>query len=169
MKKYLLIVLLPILLNSCKNNSKTENSETEITEENFEKIDQLQWLLGTWTNESGEEFSQETWSKENASSFTAFSFTQVGKETVFSETMALEQKGDSLLLTVLTANQENEKPVTFKMVSSENGKFTFENKNHDFPERIIYTNPVKDSLHAWIEGTVNGEAKKVDFYFSRKE
>ncbi len=169
MKKYLLFVLFPVLLNSCKNNSKTENSETEITEENFEKIAQLQWLLGTWTNESGEEFSQETWSKENASSFTAFSFTQVGKETVFSETMALEQKGDSLLLTVLTANQKDEKPVTFKMVSSENGQFTFENKNHDFPERIIYTNPVKDSLHAWIEGTVNGEAKKVDFYFSRKE
>ncbi|MDP2686794.1 MAG: DUF6265 family protein [Aequorivita sp.] len=168
MKKYLLIVLLPILLNSCKNNSETQSTETEITEENFEKIDQLQWLLGTWTNESGEEFSQETWSKENASSFTAFSFTQVGKETVFSETMALEQKGDSLLLTVLTANQNEKKPVAFKMVSSDNGQFTFENKKHDFPQRIVYTNPVKDSLHAWIEGTENGEHRKIDFLYSRK-
>ncbi|HET8803962.1 MAG TPA: DUF6265 family protein [Aequorivita sp.] len=168
--KYVLICFCSLsILNSCKNNSETQSAETEITEENFEKIDQLQWLLGTWTNESGEEFSQETWSKENASSYTAFSFTQVGKETVFSETMALEQKGDSLLLTVVTANQQDEKPVTFKMVSLENRRFTFENKNHDFPERIIYTNPAKDSLHAWIEGTVNGEAKKVDFYFSRKE
>ncbi len=168
--KYFLICFCTLsILICCKNNSEKQNSETDLTEENFEKIDQLQWLLGTWTNESGEEFSQETWSKENASSYTAFSFTQVGKETVFSETMALEQKGDSLLLTVLTANQQNEKPVTFKMVSTENGQFTFENKNHDFPERIVYTNPVKDSLHAWIEGTVNGEAKKVDFYFSRKE
>lgn len=169
MKNILLLFFILTILNSCKNNSEKQDSETEITEENFEKIDQLQWLLGTWTNESGEEFSQETWSKETAGSFTAFSFTQVGKETVFSETMALEQKGENLLLTVATANQKDEKPVTFKMVSSENGQFTFENKEHDFPERIIYTNPVKDSLHAWIEGTVNGEAKKVDFYFSRKE
>ena len=168
MKKYLLFLLLPVLLNSCKNNSETQPSETEITEENFEKINQLQWLLGTWTNESGDEFSQETWSKENASSFTGFSFTQVGKQTVFSETMALEQKRDSLLLTVATANQNDEKPVTFKLVSSENGQFTFENKDNDFPERIIYTNPVKDSLHAWIEGSVNGEAKRIDFSFSRK-
>ena len=89
------------------------------------------------------------------------------KKVVFAETMALEQKADSLLLTVATANQNDKKPVTFKMISSENGQFTFENKDHDFPQRIIYTNPAKDSLHAWIEGIVNGESKKVDFYFSR--
>ncbi len=168
MKKYLLVIFLPLLLNSCKNNSEAEKPEKEITAKSFEKMNQLKWLLGTWTNESGEEFSQESWSKENDSMFTAFSFTQVANTTVFAETMALEQKADSLLLTVAAANQNDEKPITFKMISSENGQFIFENKNHDFPKRIIYTNPVKDSLHAWIEGTVNGEAKKVDFYFSRK-
>jgi hypothetical protein len=168
MKKYFLFILFPLLLNSCKNNSEVEKSETEIVAKSSEKIDELQWLLGTWINQKGEEFSQETWSQESPSSFTAFSFTQVGKETVFAETMALEQKADSLLLTVATAKPEQEKPVTFKLISSENGQFTFENKNHDFPQRIIYTNPAKDSLHAWIEGTVNGEAKKVDFSFSRK-
>ncbi len=168
MKKYLLFLLFPLLLNSCKNNSENQQPDTETAGEKFEKIDQLQWLLGTWTNNTEEEFSQETWSKENESSFTAFSFTQKGKETVFAETMALEQKGENLLLTVAVANQNDEKPVTFKMISSEKGKVTFENKNHDFPQRIIYTNPVKDSLHAWIEGTVNGETKKVDFYFSKQ-
>jgi hypothetical protein len=169
MKNYLPLLFILIVLNSCKNNSETQKPETEIVVNKFEKIEQLQWLLGTWINEKGEEFSQETWSRENASTFTAFSFTQVANETVFAETMALEQKADSLLLTVATANQKDEKPVTFKMISSKKGKVTFENKNHDFPERITYTNPVKDSLHAWIEGTVNGEAKKVDFYFSRKK
>ncbi|WP_410005827.1 DUF6265 family protein [Aequorivita nionensis] len=168
MKKYFLFILFPLLLNSCKNNSEVEKSETEIVAKSSEKIDELQWLLGTWINQNGEEFSQETWSQESPSSFTAFSFTQVGKETVFAETMALEQKADSLLLTVATAKPEQEKPVTFKLISSENGQFTFENKNHDFPQRIIYTKPAKDSLHAWIEGTLNGEAKKVDFSFSRK-
>lgn len=168
MKNILPLFFILIVLNSCKNNSEKQHSETEITSQKFEKIDQLQWLLGTWTNETGEEFSQETWSMENASTFTAFSFTQVGNETVFAETMALEEKADDLLLTVATANQNDKNPVTFKMVSSENGQFIFENKNHDFPERIIYSNPAKDSLHAWIEGTVDGKAKKVDFYFSRQ-
>lgn len=168
MKKYLFLLLGILVMNSCKNNSEVKNSEIVISTKNFEKIDQLDWLLGTWVNETGEEFSQETWSKENDSMFSAFSFTQVANQTEFAETMALELKGENLLLTVATANQNDEEPVTFKMISSEEGQFTFENKNHDFPERIIYSNPVKDSLHAWIEGTINGEAKKVDFYFSRK-
>ena len=168
MKKYLLFLVFPLLLNSCKNNSDAEKPKTEITSEKFEKLDQLQWILGTWINQNGKEFSQETWSQESPSSFTAFSFTQVGKETVFAETMALEQKADSLLLTVATAKPEQENPVTFKLIPSENGQFTFENKNHDFPQRIIYANPAKDSLHAWIEGQVDGELRKVDFHFSRQ-
>lgn len=168
MKKYLLFIFLPLLLNSCKNNSEAEKPETEIEAKYFERINQLQWLLGTWTNETIAEFSQETWSKENDSTYTAYSFVEIDSKVVFAETMALEQKTDSLFLTVVTANQNDAIPVTFKLISSEKGQFIFENKNHDFPERIIYTNPVKDSLHAWIEGTVNGEAKKVDFYFSRK-
>jgi hypothetical protein len=166
MKKFFLLLFIPLLLNSCKNNSETENS---VSTGNTEKIDELQWLLGTWINENGQEFSQESWSKENNNTYSGFSFTQVGKETVFAETMALEQKADSLLLTVATANQNDKKPITFKLVSSEKGQFTFENKKHDFPQRIIYTNPVKDSLHAWIEGSVNGEAKRIDFSFSRKK
>src|SRR5690606_2316466 len=114
------------------------------------------------------EFSQETWSKENDSAFTAFSFTQIGEETIFAETMVLEQKSGRVLLTVATANEKGSPPVPFRLVSSEENEFIFENKSHDFPERIIYTNPTKDSLHAWIEGTINGERKKVDFLFSRK-
>ena len=53
------------------------------------------------------------------------------------------------------------------MIPSKEGTFTFENAKHDFPSRISYTNPVKDSIHAWIEGTVNGEARKSDFYYKR--
>jgi hypothetical protein len=168
MKKYLLFVFVSIALISCKNNSETEKAEKVIEVKNFEEIAKLNWLLGTWTNEAETAFSQETWSKENDSTFTAFSFVEAAGETVFAETMALEQKADSLYLTVVTANQNDALPVTFKLISSKKGQFTFENKKHDFPERIIYSNPAKDSLHAWIEGTVNDKAKKADFYFNRK-
>lgn len=169
MKKHLLLVFVLISSYSCKYNSENDNSETIASNKKFEEIEQLEWLLGTWTNESGREFSQETWSKENDSTFTAFSFTQVGDSTVFAETMALEQKGERLLLTVAAANEKGSSPVSFRFINSEKDQFTFENKSHDFPERITYTNPAKDSIHAWIEGTVNDEKKKVDFYFKRKD
>ncbi|WP_347374889.1 DUF6265 family protein [Aequorivita sp. Q41] len=168
MKKYLLLLTFPLLLNACKNTSEEKPSVEVIVNKSYDKIVSLQWLLGTWVNENEAEFSQETWSKENDSTYTAYSFVEHNGEVVFAETMALEQKASELLLTVATANQNDEKPVTFKLVTSENGHFTFENKNHDFPQRITYTNPVSDSLHAWIEGTIKEETKKMDFYFRKK-
>ncbi|QQX75662.1 MULTISPECIES: DUF6265 family protein [Aequorivita] len=169
MNKYLLFLLLPLVFIACRENPERKNANTAAAEENFEMIEQMQWLLGTWVNQNGEEYSQETWSAENDSTFTAYSFVEVNKKkVVFAETMALEQKGENLLLTVAVANQNDKKPVTFKMISLENGQVIFENKNNDFPQRIVYTNSAKDSLHAWIEGTENGEPKKIDFSFSRQ-
>ena len=168
MRKYLLLLFLPILLNSCKNNSETEKSEAETIAKNFERIEQLQWLLGTWVNEYTPEFSQESWTKKNDSTFSAFSFTRVRKDTVFAETLLLQQKEGDLLLIVTDVDKKNKSSVTFKMVPSKKGQFVFENKNHDFPQRIVYTNPVKDSLHAWIEGKVDGANEKLHFHFSKK-
>ncbi len=168
MKKLLLLFLAMLILQSCKNNSDAEAQNAEGTSEKFEKLAQLHWLLGTWTAQQGETFSQETWSQETPNAFTAYSFIQVGNKTVFAETMALEERADSLFLTVAAANQNKEAPVTFTFVASEDGHFIFENQNHDFPQRIVYTNPAKDSLHAWIEGKDKGVAKKVEFSFSRK-
>lgn len=169
MKKYLFLIILPIILYSCKNSSESEKTESTVSTKKYEKIENLDWLVGTWINESGEEFSQETWSKENDSTFTAFSFKQIRGETIFAETMALEQKGAELLLTVADANEKGAPPVSFKGISSEKQQFTFENKSNDFPKRITYTNPVKDSLQAWIEGSVDGEMKRLEFSFSRKK
>ncbi len=169
MKKIVvLLALVAIVLNACKNNEKETVATDEIGSENhYDKIKELQWMLGTWTNKTETEFSQETWTRENDSTFTGYSFTEINGEVVFAETMALELKANQLELTVATAKNKDEKPVTFKLIPSTEGQFTFENKKHDFPQRIIYTNPAKDSIHAWVEGDSNGEFKKVDFHFSK--
>ncbi|MCZ4318581.1 DUF6265 family protein [Aequorivita viscosa] len=164
-KAIVLLTLLVIGLTSCKNK-ETESIATD--EDRFEKLKEMHWMLGTWTHETDEQYAQETWSRENDSTFTGYSFIDEEGKVVFAETMALELKSANLYLTVASAKEKNKKPVTFKLKSSENGQFIFENKDHDFPQRIIYTSPAKDSLHAWIEGSKNGEVKKMDFYFSKK-
>ena len=169
MKKVFSLFFVLLLLASCNNNPNKAGAHSEIVTNNSREIEQLNWLLGTWTYQANGEYSEESWSKESETSFSAYSFVQRDHETVFAETMALEQKADSLFLTVATANQKNGEPVTFKMVSAENGHFTFENKKHDFPQRIVYSNPAADSLHAWIEGYVDGKLQKVDFYYLRNK
>ncbi|MAP79566.1 MAG: hypothetical protein CL526_00625 [Aequorivita sp.] len=169
MKKHIFIIAVVLLgFLSCKNKEGDAVNNQNKSEAEAEKLVKLQWLLGTWINEKENDFSQETWTRENDSSFTGYSFREVSGEVVFAEAMVLQLKNGDLNLTVASPKKPHEKPVTFVMVASEGDKFIFENKSHDFPQKIIYWQPVKDSLHAWIEGVENGNTKKIDFYFSKK-
>jgi hypothetical protein len=40
-------------------------------------------------------------------------------------------------------------------------------KEHDFPQRVIYMLPENNTLHAWIEGDVNGQVKKSIYNYIR--
>jgi hypothetical protein len=52
------------------------------------------------------------------------------------------------------------------LVKSSPGELTFENLQHDFPQRIIYRVDGR-KLHARIEGTKDGKTRGVDFPYTR--
>jgi len=161
MKKIVFILLVFIqLLYSCNNLSDKISNENKA-------IAKLDLLLGTWENIQDESEFYEIWRKENDSVFYGESFLLVSKDTVFFETILLEQIREDLFLTPTNKGQNDGNPVTFKLISNENNVFVFENKEHDFPQRIIYTNPTLDSLFAYIEGNENGKYRKTDFRFKR--
>ena len=165
MHKVITIASFLILLFSCKNEVKKEVVSEEIK---FNKIEELRWLEGTWTNINDESQSYETWTRLNDSTMTCFSYVMVENDTVFVEVVNLQERLDDIFFTVKVPDQNDEEAVTFKLIPSEKGIFTFENKAHDFPQRITYSNPVKDSIHAWIHGVVQGEPKRVDFLYKRE-
>ena len=125
-------------------------------------------MLGVWSSRTRNEFTKETWQKINDSTFTGFAFTTVEQDTVFAETLELLKKGNHTVLKVATYTDTLATPVTFTMIAFENNKVVFENKLHDFPQRIIYSSTKKDSIHAWIEGTIGGEQQKVDLYYNKQ-
>ena len=43
----------------------------------------------------------------------------------------------------------------------------FENLQHDFPQRVGYQRTGSDALLAWIEGTQNGQLRRVEFPYRR--
>lgn len=163
MKKICSILFITILAVACKSDSKTG----AIASKSYSKIQQLNWLIGSWENKTELEQSYETWTKENDSTLLGHSFTLIGTDTVFAEKVTLKQIGDEVFFKVFAYQQNNDKPVTFKMIPSKDGVFTFQNQEHDFPSSISYSNPKKDSIHAWIEGEMNGEFQKIDFLFKR--
>jgi hypothetical protein len=43
----------------------------------------------------------------------------------------------------------------------------FENRTHDFPQRVGYERTGRDTLLAWIEGIDRGQARRVEFPYHR--
>ena len=170
MRNFFLIVFVAAFLGNCQNNKKSDTPELDSESTDLENFVDLNWLLGEWVNENDGMISKEIWTKKNADTYTGFSFRLLRNDTVFAEKMVIKQINEDLVLTVTTfeKNQEDD-PVSFKLISSENKQFTFENKRQDFPKRITYASKGNNSLHAWIEGDVLGENKKIDFKFSRKK
>ncbi len=134
------------------------------------KLTQLKWLEGTWENRQDSLFTSESWNVLNDSTFSCHGFAIMGKDTMFSETIMLEEKNGEVFYTPAVSTEGGqEDPVAFKLVADSGGVFIFENKTHDFPQRIAYSNPAPDSLYAWIEGMTDQGIQKEAFPARRKK
>ena len=128
---------------------------------------ELQELSGTWMMESKRGAIYETWTRTGKDEMQGRSFKLNGTDTITLENVRLSKLEDGLFYIPIVANQNDGKAVTFKMINANNRTYVFENKQHDFPQRVIYHLVSKDSVHAWIEGTKNGKEGRYDYYFKR--
>jgi hypothetical protein len=65
-----------------------------------------------------------------------------------------------------TATVGVQPPTPFVLLSGAAGEAVFENKAHDFPQRIFYRR-CGAGLCAGIEGVVNGKPKREDWRYTR--
>jgi hypothetical protein len=65
-----------------------------------------------------------------------------------------------------TAILPNQPPTPFVLLPGKDGEAVFENKAHDFPQRVFYRRCGED-LCAGIEGLVNGEARRQEWRYTR--
>jgi hypothetical protein len=130
----------------------------------------LAQLAGTWRGEieDGAYTYTETWSlSERGLKGGAVMDDKEGKR-VLTETLEIHSTGAHVLY-IATINKGNPVSFTLVNVNKQGGQFewTFENKEHDFPQRIIYRLESKDSIYARAEGTEKGELKKEEFRLAR--
>ena len=144
---------------TCSSSNNTQAQEIS----RFPLIENASWLIGEWQNTSSEGILTETWEKLNDSTYAGKSFFVIGKDTVSSETIRLEQHGKTLLYIPTVKDQNNEQPISFALTSSTTQQMVFENQKHDFPQKISYTQTNKTSLTAEISGLVNGKKKSQSF------
>ncbi len=58
-------------------------------------------------------------------------------------------------------------PTAFCAVELEGDRVVFENRDHDFPQRILYWLDADGNLHARIEGDVGGKPRSTEWVWTR--
>jgi len=161
MKKTILTLAFTITLMSCKNSAEKTSEPSK-----FEKV---AWLEGTWENNSPEGNLSETWTKENDSVFKGQTYFIKGKDTLHNESIMLTQKGEDLVYSPTVKGQNNDKAIDFKLTVSTTNQLSFENKAHDYPQKIVYTKVTNDSIVAEISGIQQGKASSEKYPMKKKQ
>ncbi len=164
MKKFLLLPFTALVLTAC---AKKEDKTDESIPEYALKLQKAEWLLGNWGNTTPEGRLVENWRKVNEVQFNGESYFIVKNDTVFAETVVLNQYDDKVAYTVTVPNQNDAKPVRFDLTSITDNEMVFENPEHDFPNKIVYTQVKPDSLVAIIYGTKKGSPASETFAMKR--
>ncbi|MCA6365157.1 MAG: hypothetical protein IM638_19150 [Bacteroidetes bacterium] len=144
MKKLAGIFLVTLLVTGCNT---------------YSDLDKFSWMLGSWssTDDNGIEFL-EHWSKSGSNTFTGTGVAiDVTGDTLFKETLKLELI-DGVPYYVATV-PKNPGPVLFRLAEAEGRKAVFENREHDFPQRIRYELDAQNVLQIRLDGVEAGKPK----------
>lgn len=154
MKKHAIYFLMAILFAncySCKHSAEINNSKLQILSEVF---------AGDWYNAQSNVW--ESW-KIDGNTLAGSAFSLQDKDTILYEKLKIFKQDSFIFYEATVLNQNEGKPVKFKLASFNDQKIVFENPDHDFPKKITYHFLTTDSLKV----QVLGNEKTIDFYFRK--
>jgi hypothetical protein len=137
------------------------------------RINDVAWMQGCWEMVSSDRVVEEHWMSPRGGSMLGLGRTTKGVALVEFEFVVLRERGDRL---AYEAHPSGQTPAVFlsRPQTGQTGpsappvdKVVFENLEHDFPQRVGYERTGADTLLAWIEGTRNGQVRRVEFPYHR--
>ena len=157
MEKYFVAMIFVIMMSAFINNN-TGNDKIFM---------QLYALEGKWIMKTKRGYIGEEWVKINKDYLQNKGFFVKGDDTVITERVSLKNTNKGIFYTSSVEDQNNKQPIPFRLTSSDNHVFVFENPEHDYPKRIIYKLVSSDFLHAFIDGGLTAPEKRQDFYYQK--
>jgi len=161
MYKIITILFLVLTIISCKNGDSDKNEK--------EKIKAANWLLGNWENKSADGVLSEIWTKTNDSTFQGQSYFIKEKDTIHFETIVLQQTGENLTYSANVKGQNENKPVSFSFTETNENQIVFENKKHDYPQKISYQKAPNNNIVATVSGVIEGKPSTEKYTLSKSK
>ena len=122
----------------------------------------LNLFPGKWKMEINNMEVFEEWEMISETELVAKSYSIKNEEQIINENLYLKKFAGQWAYVAIPRDQNI---TLFALIEHTPKKFVFENKEHDFPDRIIYEFHKDGKLTAAIEGDVNGELKRREFSF----
>lgn len=133
-KRYTFVFILAFAL-ACTNNRQ--------------QFQTMQVFEGTWQQENTNTF--EIWEKHK-NLFSAQVIKIENADTLIVEKLRIFQDDNVIYYEATVPNQNKGEAIRFKLTRQNGKRFQFENPEHDFPQKIVYTFQNKTQLKAIISG-----------------
>jgi hypothetical protein len=121
------------------------------------------WLAGTWGQAKKTQTVTEMWLAPQDGAMAGVTLTTRPGRPPRAEYAKITREPAGLTYTAVVGTQP---PVPFVAIPAEGGWLVFENKAHDFPQRVAYR-PCDVDLCAAIEGLVNGKLERQEWRYKR--
>jgi hypothetical protein len=126
-------------------------------------IDRIAWLQGCWQSVAGDRTIEEQWTTPRGESMLGIGRTVSGDTLVEYEFVVVRERGERL---VYIAHPSGQPSAEFLSTTASPTEVVFENAEHDFPQRVGYQRQ-GTALDAWIDGTKNGQTRRINFHYQR--
>ena len=124
-------------------------------------------LPGAWVMNTPRGQILEKWESTSQDVLTGRSYRIRNQDTTLMETVRLIRENQEVFYIPTVEGQNEGKPVRFRMTSSHNNTFVFENPDHDYPKRVVYDFKNREVIHAWIDAGESQKEMRSDYFFHR--
>lgn len=129
-------------------------------------VDQLNWMAGSWSGESGGARMEEHWMEPRGGMMLGLHRDLLPDGAVFFEYLRIETTPEGI---VYVASPRGGKSTNFRLLESKGRRVVFHNPDHDFPQRIIYELRDEARLCARIEGKREGREAATEWCWTQTE
>lgn len=127
------------------------------------------FALGSWEMQTPKGKIVEQWKQNPDKTLSGKSYRINAKgDSLLTETLHIKKIGKETFYCSTVTGQNGGTETCFKLISTKDKIYVFENKTHDFPQRIVYQDQGKAEMLAWIEGELNGKSRKSEFKYKRQ-
>jgi len=130
-------------------------------------VAKLAWMAGSWIEEKDGVTTRETWLPPLGGTMAGAGQTNAPGKPPSIEHSKITAEPAGATYTAIVRGQP---PVAFLLLPGlKDGEAIFENKAHDFPQRVIYRRCGEAALCARIEGTIQGRPRGFEWRYRRLE